>query len=166
MACWTILKKEMCLGISNACGFDPVVALYLRNGADYRLPTFWPHGTKLGHSWFQWKMKSGFPAGWQFWIRRRVWAVRALAGVIPRLHSTSGTLQTTAYHFFTPHGSKLGHSWSQIKMKRYFLAGLTILKKETRLGIVSACGGIPRFHSTSGTLPTTANLLLDHMAPN
>jgi len=29
---------------------DPAVALYLRNAADYRLPTFRPHGTKLGHS--------------------------------------------------------------------------------------------------------------------
>jgi len=40
----------MCLGISSACGVDPVVALRLRNAADYRLPTFGPHGTKLGHS--------------------------------------------------------------------------------------------------------------------
>ena len=31
-------------------GVDPVVALRLRNAADYRLPTFGPHGTKLGHS--------------------------------------------------------------------------------------------------------------------
>ena len=31
-------------------GGDPVVALHLRNAADYRLPTFGPHGTKLGHS--------------------------------------------------------------------------------------------------------------------
>ena len=27
---------------------DTVVALHLRNAADYRLPTFGPHGTKLG----------------------------------------------------------------------------------------------------------------------
>jgi len=32
---------------------DHVVALHLRNAAVYRLPTFGPHGTKLGHSWFQ-----------------------------------------------------------------------------------------------------------------
>ena len=31
----------------------PVVALRLRNAAEYRLPTFGPHGTKLGHSRFQ-----------------------------------------------------------------------------------------------------------------
>ena len=29
---------------------DPVVALHLKNAADDRLPTFGPHGTKLGHS--------------------------------------------------------------------------------------------------------------------
>ena len=46
----TILKKEMCLGIVGGCGADPAVALRLRNAADYRLPTFGPHGTKLGHS--------------------------------------------------------------------------------------------------------------------
>jgi len=46
----TILKKERCLGMLRACGGDPVVALRLRNAADYRLPTFGPHGTKLGHS--------------------------------------------------------------------------------------------------------------------
>jgi len=46
----TILKKEMCLGIVSGCGGDPAVALRLRNAADYRLPTFGPHGTKLGLS--------------------------------------------------------------------------------------------------------------------
>jgi len=46
----TILKKEMCLGIFNACGGDPTVTLRLGNTADYRLPSFGPHGTKLGHS--------------------------------------------------------------------------------------------------------------------
>ena len=46
----TILKKEMCLGILRACRGIPVVALRLRNAADYRLPSFGPHGTKLEHS--------------------------------------------------------------------------------------------------------------------
>jgi len=44
----TILKKEMCLGIVGGCGGDPVVEPRLRNAEDYRLPTFGPHGTKLG----------------------------------------------------------------------------------------------------------------------
>ena len=46
----TILKKVRCLGIVGGCGVDPVVALCLRNAAAYRIPTFGPHGTKLGHS--------------------------------------------------------------------------------------------------------------------
>jgi len=40
-----------------------MVALDLRNAADYRLPSFKPHGTKLGHSWFQWKTTSDV-VGW------------------------------------------------------------------------------------------------------
>ena len=31
-------------------GADSAVALRLRNATEYRLPTFRPHGTKLGHS--------------------------------------------------------------------------------------------------------------------
>jgi len=46
----TILKKERCLGIVGGCGGDPVVALCLGNAAEYRIPTFGSHGTKLGHS--------------------------------------------------------------------------------------------------------------------
>jgi len=49
----TILNKERYLGRLSGWGVDPVVALHLRNVADYRLPTFGPHGTKLGHSRFQ-----------------------------------------------------------------------------------------------------------------
>ena len=33
----TILKKERCLGRLSGWGVDPVVALHLRNAADYRL---------------------------------------------------------------------------------------------------------------------------------
>ena len=46
----TILKKVRCLGIVGGFGVDPVVALCLSNAAEYRIPTFGPHGTKLGHS--------------------------------------------------------------------------------------------------------------------
>jgi len=38
------------MGRLSGWGVDPVVALHLRNAADYRLPTFGPLGTKLGHS--------------------------------------------------------------------------------------------------------------------
>ena len=41
----------------------PVVALHLRNAADYGLPTFGPHGTKLGQSRFQRFTKSDL-SGW------------------------------------------------------------------------------------------------------
>jgi len=50
MPCWTILKTKTCLGIVSACMVDPALELHLRNTADYRLPIFGPHGTKLGHS--------------------------------------------------------------------------------------------------------------------
>jgi len=56
----TILKKVRCLGRLCGWGVDPAVALRLRNAADYSLPTFGPHGTKLGHSWFQRLTKSDF----------------------------------------------------------------------------------------------------------
>ena len=46
----TILKKVRCLGIVGGYGADPAVALRLKNAADYRLPTFGVHGTKVGHS--------------------------------------------------------------------------------------------------------------------
>jgi len=63
MACWTILKKKTCLGRWSTCGGDPAVTLHLRTTAKYRLPTFSPHGTKLGHSWFHWKTKNDV-VGW------------------------------------------------------------------------------------------------------
>ena len=59
----TILKKERGLGRLSGWGVDPVVALRLRNAADYRLPTFGPHGTNLGHSCYQKIIKSDF-SGW------------------------------------------------------------------------------------------------------
>jgi hypothetical protein len=43
------IKTEMFLGILSPSGVVPVVALRLRNAADYRLPSFGPRGIKLGH---------------------------------------------------------------------------------------------------------------------
>jgi len=40
------MKKKRCLGRLSGWEVDPVVALHLRNAADYRLPTFGSHGTK------------------------------------------------------------------------------------------------------------------------
>jgi len=59
----TILKKVRCPGRLSGWGADPVVALRLRNAAEYRIITFGPHGTNLGPSWFQWLTKSDF-SGW------------------------------------------------------------------------------------------------------
>jgi len=99
------------LGILGGCGADPAVALRLRNAADYRLPTFGPHGTKLGLSWFQGLTESVFLAGWT--IQKMVRCLSRLSGwgvdPVVALH-----LRNSAdYHLPTygPHGTKLGHSW-------------------------------------------------------
>ena len=44
-------------------GVDPAVALRLRNAADYRLPIFGPHGTKVWHFYYQSIIISDF-SGW------------------------------------------------------------------------------------------------------
>jgi len=46
----TIPKKGSCLANLSTSWGDPAVAFRLMNGGDYRLPTFGPHGTKLGQS--------------------------------------------------------------------------------------------------------------------
>jgi hypothetical protein len=43
-------KEDVSGNFLSVCGVDPVVALCLRNSADYRLPAFGSHGTKQGHS--------------------------------------------------------------------------------------------------------------------
>jgi len=43
-------KKGEVSGQIEWMGVDPVVAFHLKYAADYRLPSFGPHGTKLGHS--------------------------------------------------------------------------------------------------------------------
>jgi len=52
----------------------------------------------INKKWFFWLV-------WQFWKRRGVWADWVDVRLIPRLHSTSGMLQTTAYLPFGPHGT-------------------------------------------------------------
>jgi len=113
----TILKKEMWLGIVGGYGVDPVVALHLRNAVDYRLPNFGPHGTKLGHSWFQWIIKVIFLAGLNILKKETClgsWSACGGDPMVP-LH-----LRNTAdYRLSTlrPHGTKLGNSWFQWKTK-------------------------------------------------
>ena len=106
----TFLKKVRCLGILSGSGVDPVVALHLRNAADYRLPTFGPHSTKLGHSWFQWIIKVIFLAGLAILNKERCLCRLSGWGVDPvvALHLKNAVdyrLPTVG-----PHGTKLGHS--------------------------------------------------------
>ena len=109
----TILNKERCLCRLSGWGVDPVVALHLKNAADYGLPTFWPHGTKLGHSWYQWIIKREFLAG--LTILKKELCLGRLSGcggdpvIALRLRSAEDYGLPT----FGPHGTKLGHSWFQ-----------------------------------------------------
>ena len=114
----TVLKKETCLVSWSTNGVDPVVSLHLRNTANYRLPNFRPHGTKLGHSWYQWIIKSDL-SGW----------------FDNSKNAADNRLPTCG-----PHGTKLGHSWYQWIIKSDLLAGLTILNKVCCLGILSGWG--------------------------
>jgi len=61
--CFNNYEKGDVSGQFERLGGDPAVPLSLRNTADYRLPTFGPHGTKLGHFWLQWIIKKLF-SGW------------------------------------------------------------------------------------------------------
>ena len=51
------------MGIVGGCGGDPVVALHLKNAANYRLPTFGLHGTKNRASLISVNNKSDL-SGW------------------------------------------------------------------------------------------------------
>jgi len=110
-------------------GGDPVVTLHLKNAVDYRLPTFGPHGTKLGHCWFHWYTKSDFSGWFDNSEKGEVsghcrWMWGWSRGCTPPKKCCRLPLT-----YFGPHGTKLGHSWYQWIKKMMFLAGLTILKK-------------------------------------
>jgi len=139
----TILKKMRCLSRLSGWGVDPVVALHLRNAADYGLPTFGPHGTKLGHSWYQWKIKAIFLAGLTILKKERCLSRLSGLGVDPVVALRLRNAADYGLPTFGPHGTKLGHSWYQWIIKVIFLAGLTILKKVRCLGILSWCRGDP-----------------------
>jgi len=109
----TILNKVRCLGIVGGCGVDPVVALHLWNAADYRLPTFGPHGTKLGHSWYHWIIEVICLAGLTILNMER--CLRRLSGwgVDPVVALHLRNAADYRLPTFGPHGTKLGHSWFQ-----------------------------------------------------
>jgi len=102
-------KKVRCLGRLSGLGVDPVVALHLKNAADYRLPTFGPHGTKLGHSWYQWLTKSAF-SGW-FDNSEKGEVFGHCSGADPAVALRLRNAADYRLPTFGPHGTKLGHSW-------------------------------------------------------
>ena len=125
--------------IVGGWGVDPAVALRLINAADYRLPTFGPHGIKLGSSWYQWIIKSDF-SGWFDNSKKGRLSGLGVDPVValPLRNAADYRLPT-----FGPHGTKLGPSWYQWIIKVIFLAGLTILKKVRCLGRLSGLGVDP-----------------------
>jgi len=163
----TILKKVRCLGRLSGWWVDPVVALRLSNAADYRLPTFGLHGTKLGHSWYQWLIKSVF-SGWfdnskKGEVSGQIeWMVGWSRGCTP----PQERCRLLPTYFWT--------TWHQT---RAFL--ISVNNKKWSFWLVwqswkTRCVGafwalarlIPRLHSASVMLQTTAYLLLGNMAPN
>ena len=139
----TILKKERCLGIVGGCEADPTVALRLRNDADYRLPTFGPHGTKLGYSWYQWNTKVIFLAGLTI-LKGEVsgkieWMVGWYRGCTP----PKECCRLPPTYFWTTWHQTRAFLISVINKKVIFLAGLTILNKERCLSRLSGWGVDP-----------------------
>jgi len=163
----TILKKKTWLGILNACRDDPEVALRLRNAADYSLPTFGSHGTKLGHSWFQWRDKRGFSGRFDNSEKEDVSGhFEAKLGwsrgcILPhkccRLPST---------YFWALWHQTRAVLISMINEKWIFWQVWQFRKRRRVLAFWAHAGMIPRLHSASWTLQTTTHPLLDHMAPN
>jgi len=163
----TILKKVKCLGRLSGWGVDPVVALHLRNAADYRLPTFGPHGTKLGHSWNHWIIKSAF-SGWFDNSKKG-----EVSGQIEWMRGGSRCCTPPkeccrlppTYFWTTWHQTRA--FLISVNNKKWFFWLVWQFWKRRGVWADWVDGGlIPWLHSTSGMLQTTAYLLLDHMAPN
>ena len=162
-----ILNMERYLGRLSGWGVDPVVALHLRNAADYRLPTFGPHGTKLGHSWFHWIIEVIF-FGWFDNSKKG-----EVSGQIEWMGGWSrGCTQPKECCRLPP-----TYFWATWHQTRAFL--ISVINKMCffwlvwqfwkRWGVWADWvdqGLIPWFHSTLRMLQTTAYLLLGHMAPN
>jgi len=110
----------MYLSIVGGCGADPAVALNLWNAADYRLPIFGPHGTKLGHSWYQWIVKVIFLAGLTIQKKERYLGRLSGWGVDPVVALHLRNAADYRLPIFGPHGIKLGHSWYQWLTKSDF----------------------------------------------
>jgi len=140
----TILKKVRCLGRLSGCGVDPVIALHLWNAADYRLPTFGPHGTKLGHSWYHWIIEVIFLASLTILKKKRCLGIVSGWGVDPAVAHHLRNAAEYRLPTFGPHGTKLGHSWYQWIIKSYFSGWFDNSEKEEVFGHCRWMGGSSR----------------------
>ena len=204
-----------------------MVTLRLRNAADYCLPTLGAHGTKLGHSWFQWIKKNSL-VGWfdnlekedmsGHFERMRGWS--CCCTLPQECYRLPPTYFWTTWHqnrailismknnkWFSSwfanleKGEVSGHCewmlgwfrgytmpqeccrlpptsfWTTWHQTRAFLISVNkknwcgclvwqFGKRRYVLAFWALAGLIPWLHSATGTLQTTAYLLLDHMAPN
>jgi len=163
----TILKKERCLRILSGCGGDFMVALGLRNPAEYRLPSFGPHGTKLGHFWFDSIIKSDLSGWFDDFEKGEVF------GHFERLMGWShGCTQPQECCRLPP--TSFWATWHQtrafvISVNTKKWSGWLVWqfwKRRCVWAFWALAGLIPRLHLASGMLQTTAYLLLGRMAPN
>ena len=163
----TILKKVRCLGRLSGWGVDPAVALRLRNAADYRLPTFGQHGTTLGHSWYQWIIKSVFSGCFDNSKKGEVSGqIEWMGGWSRGCTPPKECCRLPPTYFWT--------TWHQtraflisVNTKKWFFWLVWQFWKRRGVWADWVDGElIPWLHSTSGMLQTTAYLLLNHLAPN
>jgi len=156
-----------CLGRLSGRGVDPVVALRLRNAADYGLPTFGPHGTKLRHSFYQWIIKSDL-SGWfdnseegeVFGHCRWMWGWSRGCTPPKECCRLPPTYFWTTWHQTRPFLISVNNK------KCFFLLVWQLWKRRGVWAYWVDGGLIPRLHSAWGMLQSTAYLLLGHMAPN
>jgi len=134
----------MCLGIVSGCEVEPVVALRLRTAAEHRLPTFGPHGTKLGHSWYQWIIKIDFLAGFTILKKERCLGIVGGCGPDPAVALHLKNAADYRLPTFGPHGTKLGHSWYQWIIKSDLSGWFDNSKKGEVSGQIEWIGGSSR----------------------
>jgi len=162
----TILKKVRCQGRLSGWGVDPEFALHLRSAADYRLPTFGPPGTKIGHSWYQWIIKSDL-SGWfdNFEYVEVSVQIEWVGGWSRGCTPPQECCRLPPTYFWTTWHQPRAFLISVINKKWFFWLVWHFWKTRGVWADWVDVGLIPWLHSTSGMLQTTAYLLLDHMAP-
>ena len=155
------------MGRLSGWGADPVVALHLNNTAEYHLPTFGPHGTKLGHSWYQWLTKSNFSGWFDNSKKGEVFGqIEWMRGWSRGCTPPKECCKLPPTYFWT--------SWHQtrafltsVNNKKSFFWLVWQLWKRWGVWADWVDGGlIPWLHSASGMLQNAADILLGCMAPN